>query len=273
MIYELRRYTLHPGRRDTLIELFEREFVESQEAVGIGVAGQFRDLDAPDIFFWMRKFPDMEARRVALAAFYGGPVWKAHREAANATMIDSDDVLLLRPAALSVGHGEPPTRSQDALGGPDTANDPSQARHLGAADDPIPAEHHGATGDPFPATTRPPVGAVALPGSVYLATVHHVVGDVAGFPAFFAERVVPVLAEGGGSPVACFESEHSPNTYPALPVRTGEDVFVWFARFEREEDLGKARGVLEEEVSLLEGRVAGPPQRFRLAPTARSALR
>jgi hypothetical protein len=40
----------------------------------------------------------MQARALSLAAFYGGPVWRAHREAANATMIDSDDVLLLRPA-------------------------------------------------------------------------------------------------------------------------------------------------------------------------------
>jgi hypothetical protein len=30
--------------------------------------------------------------------FYTGPVWKAHREAANAPMIDSDNVPLLRPA-------------------------------------------------------------------------------------------------------------------------------------------------------------------------------
>ena len=32
-IIELRQYTVHPGRRDELIELFEREFVESQEAL------------------------------------------------------------------------------------------------------------------------------------------------------------------------------------------------------------------------------------------------
>jgi hypothetical protein len=37
----------------------------------------------------------MEARRASLQAFYGGPVWRAHRDAANATMIDSDNVLLL----------------------------------------------------------------------------------------------------------------------------------------------------------------------------------
>ena len=39
----------------------------------------------------------------ALTDFYSGPVWKAHRQAANATMIDSDNVLLLRPAVPTSG--------------------------------------------------------------------------------------------------------------------------------------------------------------------------
>jgi hypothetical protein len=95
-IIELRRYTLHPGRRDALVELFDREFVETQEAVGIQVIGQFYDLDDPNQFVWIRGFNDMEARKQSLHAFYSGPIWKQHREAANATMIDSDNVLLLR---------------------------------------------------------------------------------------------------------------------------------------------------------------------------------
>jgi len=97
-VIELRQYTLHPGRRDDLITLFEREFIESQEAAGMVLLGQFRDLDAPDRFVWLRGFADMPARRDALARFYQGPAWRAHRDAANATMIDSDNVLLLKPA-------------------------------------------------------------------------------------------------------------------------------------------------------------------------------
>lgn len=97
-VVELRQYTLHPGQRDTLIDLFDREFVDSQEAVGIRVLGQFRDLDDADRFVWLRGFADMAARGDVLPAFYGGPAWAQHRQAANATMIDSDDVLLLRPA-------------------------------------------------------------------------------------------------------------------------------------------------------------------------------
>jgi hypothetical protein len=96
-VLELRQYTLHPGRRDELIDLFDGEFVETQEAVGAQVLGQFRDRDDPDRFVWLRGFTDMPTRGAALPAFYGGPAWHEHRDAANATMIDSDNVLLLRP--------------------------------------------------------------------------------------------------------------------------------------------------------------------------------
>ena len=96
MIVELRRYTLREGRRDELIDLFDREFVETQEELGMAVLGQFRDLDRPDRFVWLRGFTDMPSRRTGLAAFYSGPVWAKHGPAANATMLDSDDVLLLR---------------------------------------------------------------------------------------------------------------------------------------------------------------------------------
>jgi NIPSNAP len=102
-VVELRQYTLHPGQRETLIELFDREFVQAQEAAGMAVMGQFRDLDVPDRFVWLRGFADWASRARSLDAFYGGSVWQQHRSAANAMMIDSDNVLLLRPAWPGAG--------------------------------------------------------------------------------------------------------------------------------------------------------------------------
>lgn len=96
-VVELRRYLLRPGRRDDLIELFEREFVESQQELGICLLGLFREEGDEDRFAWFRGYRDLESRVAALRAFYEGPVWARHARAANATMIDSDDVLLLRP--------------------------------------------------------------------------------------------------------------------------------------------------------------------------------
>jgi hypothetical protein len=83
--------------RETLIGLFDREFIESQEDVGIEVISQFRDIDRPDVFTWLRGFPNMPARAAALSAFYDGPVWARHRDTANATMCTWDNVRLLRP--------------------------------------------------------------------------------------------------------------------------------------------------------------------------------
>jgi NIPSNAP len=120
-IVELRRYTLHPEKREVLIDLFDRDLVEPQEQAGMKVIGQFRDLDAPDMFTWLRGFPDMPRRAESLAAFYDGPVWQANRDRANATMVDSDDVLLLRPArphsAFTLDGNRPPPASTTAGSG------------------------------------------------------------------------------------------------------------------------------------------------------------
>lgn len=110
-VVELRQYTLKPGRRDELITLFERHFLEGQEQYGMQILGQFRRRAHPDQFVWLRGFADMQARRQALQGFYGGPIWQEHRAAANTTMLDSDNVLLLKPARVTSGlHCDPASR-------------------------------------------------------------------------------------------------------------------------------------------------------------------
>lgn len=100
-VVELRQYTLHAGQRDVLIDLFDREFVDTQETAGMHIVGQFRDLDDPNRFVWVRGFGGMRERRTALETFYEGPVWAAHRDTANATMQDSSNARLLEPLLLS----------------------------------------------------------------------------------------------------------------------------------------------------------------------------
>jgi hypothetical protein len=96
-VVDLRQDTLVPGQRDTLIDLFDRYLAEGQEAVGIKMIGQFRDVDDPDRFVWLRGFESMADRGTALRGFYSGPVWREHSAAASATMLDSDNALLLEP--------------------------------------------------------------------------------------------------------------------------------------------------------------------------------
>ncbi len=231
-VLELRQYTLHPGQRDVLIELFEREFVESQEAVGMDLVGTFRDLDRPDRFVWIRGFRDMPSRAAALQAFYGGPVWVAHREAANATMIDSDNVLLLRPA--------------------------------------------GAACFPKPSRQREPIGTPVRPQSRVVATLHAFAAPVDdAFRRFFDDELAPALTDAGLSPIARLETESSENTFPRLPVRTGEHVFVWFARFDDAGALrvAEARLAASPRWTALKARINASTERLVLEPTARSLLR
>src|SRR5205823_6411868 len=188
-IVELRQYTLHPGQRDVLIDLFDLEFVESQEALGMKIIGQFRNLDNPNRFVWLRGFRDMPSSAQALTDFYGGPVWKAHREAANATMIDSDNVLLLHPAQPTSGFS-------------------------------------------FENKERSPVGAKETRSELVVATIYYFDAPVdTGFVEFFEKTGKPAVIGSGATVLAYFVTEHSENTFPALPVREGENVFVWFARF------------------------------------------
>jgi quinol monooxygenase YgiN len=230
-VVELRQYTLRPGQRDVLIELFDREFVESQEAAGMAIVGQFRDLDDPDRFVWIRGFASMPARATALASFYGGPVWRQHAAAANATMIDSDNVLLLRPVTARAGF-------------------------------------------PAPAAPRPPAGQPATaPPSCLLVTLYYRDRPFdPAFTGFFEQEARPLLAESGAAPLAWLQTEYAENTFPALPVRTGEHVFAWFARFPGQDHLDAYLRAPAFSPALA-GMITGEPQRLRLAPTGRSLLR
>lgn len=232
-VVELRQYSLHPGTRETLITLFEREFVEPQEAAGMCVIGQFRDLDRPDVFTWLRGFPDMTSRAESLSAFYDGSVWAEYRDQANATMISSDNVRLLRPAIPSTG---------------------------------------------FVLGDGPPGAGEAGGAGLFVATIYTLSADAAPkFSDLFYSTLVPCLAGAGAWPIASFITEPSVNTFPRLPVREGENAFVWFAHFDDVAEYGRhvlnlaadhdwrtsARRALEQSI-------VTPPEVWRLAPTARS---
>ena len=93
-------------------------------------------------------------------------------------------------------------------------------------------------------------------------------------------EVRPALTETGATPLACLQTEHAENTFPALPVRTGEHVFAWLARFPRPAHLDNHLRQLESSARW-QGHVLPAPGRhddrrpgqLQLAPTAGSQLR
>lgn len=236
-VVELRRYRLRPESREKLVDLFDREFVETQEAAGMRVIGQFRDLDAPDSFVWMRGFSDMASREKALQAFYSGPVWAEHRNAANGTMVNSDNVLLLRPLS-----------PQNTFRMTDNG--------------------------------RPPRDAKGSRRGLLVATVAHLAPRTdSAFADFFIQDVSPVLSQAGATVLGTFVVEQSENTFPHLPVREGETVFVWLSIFRDEpaydahvNALAASRVWTERILPEMDGRVWRSNEISRLTPTARSLI-
>jgi hypothetical protein len=98
---EFRRYTIRPGERDHFARYFDAFFPEAIQQSGGIAAGTFLEERKPDRFTWLRGFRCMDDRAKANTALYHGPVWKEHRSTMNGLMLDSDDVLLLRPFAPS----------------------------------------------------------------------------------------------------------------------------------------------------------------------------
>ena len=180
----------------------------------------------------------MTSRAKALTDFYGGPVWKAHREAANATMIDSDNVLLLRPALSTSGFS-------------------------------------------LENVKRPPVGSDDVPKNLVVATIYYFEDPVAAdFIDFFEQAFKPAATSLGATVSAYFVTENSENTFPSLPVRADENVFVWFSIFQDLAAHGNYVAALSQserwrdEVSgELESYLDRAPEVLKLSPTSRSQLR
>jgi NIPSNAP len=236
-VVELRQYTLHAGRREPFIELFDRTFADPLDATGMTVIGQFRDLDRPDRFVWLRGFQDMPSRARELAAFYDSNLWHAYRNEANASIDDSDNVLLLEPASPTVRFKGIPPRP---------AAENADAR----------------------------VGLV-------VATLYYAKADrLSAFAATFDRSLRRRAEASGARTLAEYLTSTRENNFPRLPVRVGEHIFVWVAKFTGPEAYATYQAKLAVDKKwtgtlwpTAREQLTRDPEVLRLTPTPRSRLR
>jgi len=112
-VIEFRRYTIKEGEREHFAAYFESHFPEAFQQMGAIAFGQFFERRNPVAFTWLRGFKNTDARAIINAGFYYGPLWKEHSSTMNNLMVDSDNVLLLRP--LSPERGIPVLPSVDPV--------------------------------------------------------------------------------------------------------------------------------------------------------------
>jgi hypothetical protein len=240
-VVELRDYLLQPGATPAFARYFEEHFLASQREAGMHVLGQFAVADAPDRFVWLRGFESMASRLRGLTAFYGGPVWQAHRDTANGMMRESHHVHLLRPLG-----------PVETLTGGRVLED----------------------------RAGEPPGTFPLPGGLVAADLYRSrAGCLARLIELFERRLRPALVARGHRVLGHFVTELAPNDYPRLPVIQDPDLLVVLTAYRDEAHHAAARPAWTEgdaggeAAAELRGLLAADVATRRLRPTARSLVR
>jgi hypothetical protein len=95
MIIEMRTYRTKPGLRSRFLDIFRSKSIPAHAEIGMKILGPFLSVEDPDVFFFMRGFPDIAAREPMKAKFYEGELWKGELENVLLPMLEKYDVVLV----------------------------------------------------------------------------------------------------------------------------------------------------------------------------------
>jgi NIPSNAP protein len=95
MIVEMRTYKTKPGKRSEFLEVFRSKSIPAHEEIGMKILGPFLSVEDPDIFFFMRGFPDVASREPMKARFYEGELWKSELDSILMPMLEKYEVVVV----------------------------------------------------------------------------------------------------------------------------------------------------------------------------------
>lgn len=95
MIIEMRTYKTKPGMRSRFLEIFRTKSVPAHDQIGMKILGPFLSVEDPDVFFFMRGFPDLPSREPMKAKFYEGELWKSELESVLMPMLEKYEAVLV----------------------------------------------------------------------------------------------------------------------------------------------------------------------------------
>ena len=94
--YELRRYTVRPGKMEEWLELMEGAIIPFQVSKGMVITGSYRGEDDDSVYFWTRRFESEEQRVALYAAVYESDFWKNEVAPKVVDLIDRDLIQVTR---------------------------------------------------------------------------------------------------------------------------------------------------------------------------------
>ena len=100
--YEVRQYTIRPGKMMAWLELMEGEILPFQISKGMVVTASFRGEDDDSVYIWLRRF-ESEAERVRLyAAVYESEHWQTQIRPRIGELMDREQIKVLRVVPTSI---------------------------------------------------------------------------------------------------------------------------------------------------------------------------
>ncbi|MEX2455568.1 MAG: NIPSNAP family protein [Rhodospirillaceae bacterium] len=101
--YELRQYTVRPGKIDEWLELMERKIIPFQVSQGAVICGSFRGESDESVYVWIRRFESEAERERLYAAVYDSDYWKTEISPVLPTLLDREAMKVTRivPTAMS----------------------------------------------------------------------------------------------------------------------------------------------------------------------------
>ncbi len=195
---ELRIYPV--TNQERFLDYFEEHYLESQEVLGMRIWGQFRDLESPHRFVWLRGYRTMEERLSGLRHFYTSPLWvETGPEAVSMLTERASHIHFLEPVEAGDGFAAHWSRPVLASEAPDKESRGVLAAYVFSADDGLPE----------------------LVRTIRSTTLTR-------------------LSEHGGVPVGLFRSSDEANNFPILPFIEDERVLVLFVSFASRADSAAA---------------------------------
>ena len=101
--YELRQYTIRPGKMEAWLRCMEEEIIPFQVAKGMVITGSYRGETDDSVYVWMRRFESEAEREQLYKTVYESEHWKTVIAPKVAELIDRSTINVQRivPTRLS----------------------------------------------------------------------------------------------------------------------------------------------------------------------------
>ena len=94
--FELRRYTVRPGKMKQWLEFMEGTIIPFQVSKGMVITGSYRGEEDDSVYFWTRRFESEGSREALYAAVYESDFWKNEVAPQVVDLIDRDLIQVTR---------------------------------------------------------------------------------------------------------------------------------------------------------------------------------